>query len=93
MNWNINDIPIFVEIIEKMGISAAAEQLGMPKSSVSRSLSRLEEALGVRLLERNSRQLRITSEGEAFYRHSLLIMEQVNEANAKMMARKLLSKC
>ena len=84
MNWNINDIPIFVEIIEKMGISAAAEQLGMPKSSVSRSLSRLEEALGVRLLERNSRQLRITSEGEAFYRHSLLIMEQVNEANAKM---------
>lgn len=85
MNWNINDIPIFVAIIEQMGISAAAEQLNMPKSTISRSLSRLEEALGVRLLERNSRQLRITSEGEAFYRHSILIMEQVDEANAKMM--------
>jgi DNA-binding transcriptional LysR family regulator len=84
MNWNIDDIPVFVAIVDRMGISAAADYLHLPKSSVSRALSRLEEALAVRLIERNSRRLRITSEGSAFYRQCLLIMEQVNEANALM---------
>lgn len=84
MKWNIDDVPVFVATVEQKGISAAADYLDMPKSTVSRSISRLEEGLGVRLLERNSRRLRITSEGEAFYRHALLIMEQVELANALM---------
>jgi DNA-binding transcriptional LysR family regulator len=84
MNWNIDDVPIFVATVEQKGISAAADFLHMPKSTVSRSISRLEEGLGMRLLERNSRRLRITSEGEAFYRHAMLIMEQVETANAQM---------
>ncbi|REG83220.1 LysR family transcriptional regulator [Marinomonas pollencensis] len=84
MNWNIDDIPVFVAIVDTMGISAAAEYLQLPKSTVSRALSRLEDALAVRLIERNSRRLRITSEGAAFYRQCLLIMEQVNEASALM---------
>ncbi|MDH4611561.1 LysR family transcriptional regulator [Pseudomonas sp. BN102] len=84
MSWSIDDVPVFVAVVEQQGVTAAAEFLNMPKSSVSRCISRLEEGLGVRLLERNSRNVRVTSEGKAFYHHCMLIMEQVEAANAQM---------
>lgn len=84
MKWQIDDIPFFIAVAENEGITAAANKLNMPKSSISKALNRLEDTLGVRLLERNSRNVRVTSEGETFYRHCLLIMEQVEETNATM---------
>ncbi len=84
MKWNIADLPVFVAVVEKEGISAAARALRMPKSSVSRFIQRLEDDLQVRLLERNSRQMRMTSEGEVFYKHCQLIMEQIEAADAQM---------
>jgi DNA-binding transcriptional LysR family regulator len=84
MKWNMADLPVFVAVVEKGGISAAARSLRMPKSSVSRFIQRLEEDLKVRLLERNSRQMRMTSEGEIFYKHCQLIMEQIEAADAHM---------
>jgi DNA-binding transcriptional LysR family regulator len=71
-------------VIEQNGITAAAEVLGMPKSSVSNAVARLERALGLRLIERDSRNLRITPEGEVFYRKALPIVEQATEADAAM---------
>jgi len=82
--WNIDDVPVFVEVVERNGITAAARALGMPKSTVSTAVSRLEQGLGLRLLDRNSRNLRVTNEGETFFRQAQLIMEQVREANAVM---------
>jgi len=84
MRWTIDDVPVFVAVVDQKGVTAAADALGMPKSTVSKALSRLEEALGLRLIERNSRNLRITSEGETFYRQAVLIMEQVRETDAAM---------
>lgn len=84
MKWNVDDIPKFIAAVDRKGISAAADHLGLPKSSVSRSITRLEDALGVRLLERNSRNVRITSEGDVFYQRCLLIMDEVEQANAEM---------
>ncbi|MEW5421755.1 LysR family transcriptional regulator [Amorphus sp. 3PC139-8] len=84
MNWNVDDVPIFVAVVEANGFTAAADALGMPKSTVSQAVRRLEDGLGLRLLDRNSRNLRITSEGETFYRQALLILEQVREADATM---------
>ena len=84
MKWNIADLPVFVAVVEREGISAAARALRMPKSSVSRFIQRLEDDLQVRLLERNSRQMRMTSEGEIFYKHCQLIMEQIEVADAQM---------
>lgn len=84
MKWNINDIPVFTAVVAKKGISAAAKHLNMPKSTVSRCLSRLESDLDVRLLERNSRRFRVTPEGDAFYKHCLLIMEQVEAAQDRV---------
>ena len=84
MKWKIDDVPIFAAVVEKNGITAAAEHLGMPKSTVSTAITRLETGLGLRLIDRNSRNLRVTSEGETFYRHAQRIVEQVTEANAMM---------
>ncbi|MFZ2101669.1 MAG: LysR family transcriptional regulator [Oricola sp.] len=84
MHWNIDDVPVFVAVVEQNGVTAAARALKMPKSTVSKALARLEEALGLRLIDRNSRNLRVTGEGETFYRQALMIMEQVRETDAAM---------
>ena len=84
MAWRLDDLPIFMSVAEVSGISAAAAKLGLSKSAVSKALTRLEEALGVRLLERNSRNVRLTGEGEAFYRHGLRILDEVSEVNELM---------
>ncbi len=84
MKWSLDDLPVFVAIIQQDGVSAAARELGMPKSTVSAALARLERALGLRLIDRSSRSLRVTAEGEAFHRQALLILEQAREADDLM---------
>ncbi len=59
-------IAVFVKVVELESFTAAAKALGLPKSSVSRSVAQLEEALGVRLLQRTSRKSSLTDEGRAF---------------------------
>jgi DNA-binding transcriptional LysR family regulator len=84
MNWNLDDLPLFVAVCDHMNITAAADELGLAKSTISKALTRLEQGIGVRLLERNSRNIRITSEGRVFLEQARLILEQVNEADATM---------
>lgn len=82
--WKTDDIPVFIAVVDYNSITAAADALSMPKSTVSTTISRLEKGLGLRLLDRNSRNLRVTNEGETFYRQALMITEQVRETNAVM---------
>jgi len=84
MKWNLDDVPVFLAVVEQAGISAAARALGAPKSTISAALARLEAGLGLRLLDRSSRSLRLTTEGEAFCRQAQLILEQAREADALM---------
>ncbi len=58
-----NDLALFTSVAENMGFSAAASQLGIPLSRVSRRIAELEEHLGVKLFERTTRQVRLTEEG------------------------------
>ena len=81
MKWNIDHLPVFLAVAEIKGITAAASALDMPKSTVSRTLSRLEEDLDIRLFDRNTRQMRLTAEGELFLTHAQLVMEQVETTN------------
>ena len=81
MKWNTNDLPIFVAICEQGGITKASHKLELPKSTVSRSLTRLEDDLGIRLFDRNTRRLRLTSEGETLLGHAKVILEQVMATN------------
>ena len=78
----IPDLRAFVRIAELRNISASARSLGAPKSTVSRSLVRLEEGLGIALVERSTRNLRLTDAGKLFHMHALRILADVDEAQA-----------
>lgn len=66
-NMNLNRIATFVRVVEAGSFTAAARNLSLPISSVSRSVSRLEEDLGVRLLQRTTRKLSLTEAGQQYY--------------------------
>ena len=65
---DLNDAFYFVQVVEKGGFSAAARVLNVPKSKLSRRVKQLEDALGVRLLQRTSRVVTPTDIGEEYFR-------------------------
>lgn len=65
---NLNDLAIFVKVVETGGISSAARALHLSASLVSRRLRHLEEELGVQLLNRSTRHIALTEAGEVFYK-------------------------
>jgi DNA-binding transcriptional LysR family regulator len=75
-----NDVPLFVRVVETGSFTAAAAALGREKSSVSRSIARLEDDLGVRLLQRSTRRLSLTDVGHAFYERVRGAVSGVEEA-------------
>src|SRR6187401_572668 len=64
---DLNLLPLFVAVAETGNMSAAARKLGWPKSSVSRGVAALEQALGVQLFHRTTRNVGLTTAGSAFY--------------------------
>jgi DNA-binding transcriptional LysR family regulator len=81
---DLNDIQYFAAVVEHLGFSAAARALNLPKSSVSRRISSLEARLGVRLLERSTRSLRLTQVGTAFYERCRAILDEVGAAEREV---------
>ncbi len=77
MSVKFEDLEIFVAIVEANSISRAADNLGVPKSRVSRHLKELEEELGERLLDRTTRRIRLTEAGERFYQGSLQVLDNL----------------
>lgn len=77
----LEDMALFVRIIEAEGIGRAADQMQLAKSAVSRRLSELERRLGSQLLLRTTRQFTLTPEGETYYRRSLNILDEVELTN------------
>jgi LysR family transcriptional regulator for bpeEF and oprC len=73
-------ISTFVRVVEAKSFAAAAAQLGMTPSGVSRAVSRLEERLGARLLFRSTRSLRLTDDGAAFHARCKDILADLAEA-------------
>lgn len=69
MSVDLNALALFVAVVECKSFSAAARRLGVPVSTVSRKVAELEHTLGVRLLERSTRKLRLTELGHAYYGH------------------------
>jgi LysR family transcriptional regulator, transcriptional activator for dmlA len=83
----IVDFSVFRAIVDSGGISAAAEALQSSPPAVSRRLASLEERLGVRLAERQSRRFRLTDEGMLLYERSCQILDQIDEAEAEVASR------
>jgi LysR family transcriptional regulator for bpeEF and oprC len=77
---DLNDLSVFEEVGAQLSFSAAARSLGVPKSSVSRSVARLEGALGVRLLQRTTREVVLTETGAALLARCRDILGRVEEA-------------
>lgn len=73
-------VPAFVEVVRQGSFTAAARALGLPKSTVSRRVSKLEASLGTPLLVRSTRSLRLTEAGEAFFARAAPALEAVAEA-------------
>ena len=67
---DLNSLVIFAQVVESNGFSEAARRLKMPTSTVSRRVAELEEELGVRLLERSTRSLRLTDVGSEVLEHA-----------------------
>ena len=75
----------FTTVVKTGSFTAAAEELGLSKSYVSKQVSQLEGELGIRLLYRTTRQLSLSHDGEQFYQHCKLIMEEADKARAEVM--------
>ena len=78
------EMTVFVRAVELGGFSAAARALGLTPSAVSKSISRLEDRLGVRLLNRTTRSLTTTPEGETFLERSRRILADIDEAEQEI---------
>ena len=74
------ELAAFVRSVESGSFSAAARQLGLTPSGLSKVVSRLEARLGVRLLHRTTRRLSLTAEGEHFLRRAQRILAEIEEA-------------
>ena len=78
---DLNLTVTFVKVVETASFTAAAQALGMPTSSVSRAVARLEAALGVRLLQRTTRRLSLTLAGEHYFREVRGAITGIDAAN------------
>lgn len=73
---------VFARVAERLNFSAAAGDLGLPASTVSDVIKKLEARLGVRLLERTTRRVRLTPDGEVYHRRCLTILADIEDAEA-----------
>ena len=88
MKATSEELAIFVAVVESGSFSRAAEQLGQANSAVSRAVKKLEMKLGVSLLNRTTRQLSLTEEGERYFRNVQQILQAMAAAENEVMESK-----
>ncbi|MCB9553009.1 MAG: LysR family transcriptional regulator [Myxococcales bacterium] len=81
----LDDMQVFAKVVEAGSFTGAGRLLGLPKSTVSRRLAELEAGLGVRLLERTTRRLRLTEVGETYHAACLRVMAEAEAAQQAVM--------
>ncbi|WP_082422742.1 LysR substrate-binding domain-containing protein [Pseudomonas sp. NBRC 111131] len=77
---DLNDLRLFVQVVDHGSFTAAARSLGAQTSKLSRRIRALEEELGVRLLNRTSRSLSLTETGRQFYQHCAALVAEAQAA-------------
>jgi len=76
----LDDIEVFIAVVETMGFASAARRLRVTTAAVSKSISRLEARLGARLFQRSTRKVSLTEAGETFYAHARQAFEHATAA-------------
>ncbi|MHC9515542.1 LysR family transcriptional regulator [Enterobacter mori] len=84
MNNKLNAISTFLRVAEAGSFSAAARQTGIKQSAVSQQIAALEESLGVVLLHRTTRTMRLTEQGERYRRDMQLVLDAMGEAERRL---------
>ncbi len=85
---NSDDLNLFVRVAELGSLSAAGRDLRLSPAVVSSRIQRLESQLGLRLLNRTTRQVNVTPDGETFYEHCLEILKTIESAQDAVSARR-----
>lgn len=81
---DLNEIAVFSCVAEEGSVTRAARRLGLPKSTVSRKLSALEERLRARLLHRSPRRVELTDAGRALHEEARTALAQINDAAGRV---------
>jgi DNA-binding transcriptional LysR family regulator len=74
----------FIQVVDSNGFSAAAREMGRSKALVSKYVGELEDELGVRLLNRTTRQVSLTDVGEAYYKEAAEILQRIDDLQASV---------
>lgn len=86
--YHIEDVTIFVRVSDLGNLSAAGREMRMSAAVISNRIARLEKHLGVRLLNRTTRRVNLTPEGEVFYGYCVRILGDVEQAETAIAAQR-----
>ena len=89
MSLTANDLILFAHVIDAGSFSRAADRIGLPKSTLSRRITQLENELGERLLTRTTRKLTITDFGERILEHARRLAEETDAAQSLALHRQV----
>ncbi|OHX18713.1 LysR family transcriptional regulator [Chromobacterium sphagni] len=82
---DLNDIALFVQVARHGSFAEAGRRLGLPPNTVSRRIQQLEQRLGVRLMQRSTRKLALTSAGQAFHQRCAGAVDGLLEAGQELL--------
>lgn len=80
----LSDMALFVEVVKAMSFRRAAEAIGVPNSTLSRRISALEKAIGLRLLHRTTRKLELTEAGQIYYERCRRLVDEAKLAHEQL---------
>lgn len=83
-NEFLNDMALFVEVVKARSFRGAAEAIGVPNSTLSRRISGLEKAIGLRLLHRTTRRIELTEAGQIYFERCRRIVEEARLAHEQL---------
>jgi DNA-binding transcriptional LysR family regulator len=85
---DLGDLQVFSKVVETESLTKAGKLLGLPKSTISRRISRLEEHLGVQLLHRSTRAVTITQDGAMFFEYCMRSLGVLRDGERALLNRK-----
>lgn len=80
----LNDMALFVEVVKAMNFRRAADAIGVPNSTLSRRVTALEKAIGLRLLHRTTRRLELTEAGQIYFERCRRIVDEARLAHEQL---------
>ena len=79
--YDLNEIAIFVSVVQAGSFIGASRRLDIPKATVSRKIAQLEKSLGARLMQRTTRKINLTEIGQLYFDRCVRILDDLEEAN------------